>query len=355
MRQRLKGFAFGLGVIVFPALLLGADGAKKPVSPQVQPPEILVHVNGVDITRSQLERYLDMMVVFLKNNKKNVSAEQIVKFKKRNLRSFSNNLYHRTVISTCLSHSNIVELAEARTAVEKEYLQKFGKRRQTFMELEKVVSDAGFKKEFDDNLSYDIRFESFVRTVYSNDFYVTQKKVDQVRANLNAYNKRANATNEVTIALAKSLIERIKNGEDFSKLADTYSVDDDKKAGGDLGECDESDFTDEPYIWRILSKMKDGDISEMMETDEGYAIYKVVQHKTAAQSLTGDPALVLARIFLRRAYVFPDQTNEELWSDVEKETRAKLFSDIYKKFRAQSTVIYPNRPNSVKQKGAKKK
>ena len=172
-----------------------------------------------------------------------------------------------------------------------------------------------------------------------------------------AYNKRATATNEVTVALAKSLLERIKKGEDFSKLADaySYSVEDDKKPGGDLGECDESDFSDEPYIWRILAKMKDGDVTDIIETDEGYAIYKVRQHKSAEQSLTGDAALVVSRIFLRRAYIFPDQTNEELWFDVEKETRTKLFTDIYKKFRAQSNVVYPKRPMRVSRKGKKKK
>ena len=333
-----------LSVVVFFFLVLCAGAAKKPARRDVPLPDVLVCVNGIDITRVQLERYTDMMVVFLRNNRRNVSEELIAQFKKRNLKHFSDNIFHRMVISTCLAHSNVVELAEARVAVEKEYIQKFGKRKQTFAELRKVVEDAGFKQEFDDNFAYDVRFESFVRTVYSNEFYVTQKKVDQVRANLEAYNKRATATNEVNVALAKSLLERIRKGEDFSKLADLYSADDDKKAGGSLGECDESDFSDEPFIWRILSKMKEGDVSEVIETDEGYAIYKVVQHKTAAQSLTGDPALVVARIFLRRAYIFPEQTNEELWRDVEKETRTKLFSDIYKRFRARSSVIYPNRP-----------
>lgn len=351
----IKGVAFWLSVTVFSFSLLAVDTVKKPTAGKALPTNVLVHVNGVDITRSQLERYSDMMVMFLKNNRKNVTAEQIAKFKKRNLRPFSNNLYHRTVISTCLAHSNVVELAEARTAVEKEYLQKFGKRKQTFMELQKVASGAGFKKEFSDNLAHDIRFESFVRTVYSNDFYVTQEKVDQVRANLIAYNKRAAATNEVTMALAKSLVERIRNGEDFSKLADAYSVDDDKKAGGDLGECDESDFTDEPFIWRTLAKIKDGEVSDVLETEDGYVIYKVLRRKTAEESLTGDAALVLARIFFRRAYVFPEQTNEELWSDIEKETRTKLFSDIYRKFRAQSIVIYPNRPIRATRKEKEKK
>ena len=351
MRLRL----LGLSAIVFPALLLGADAARKPAPPKPSLSDVLVRVNGTDITRAQLERYSDMMVAFLRNNRKNISAELVAKFKKRNLKPFSDNLYRRRVISTCLAHSNVVELAEARAAVEKEYLQKFGKRKQTFAELRKAVEDAGFKKEFNDNFAYDVRFESFVRTVYSNDFYVTQEKVDQVRARLDAYNRRAAATNEVNVALARSLLERIGKGEDFAKLADAYSADEDRKAGGDLGECDESDFVDEPYIWRMLAKMKDGDVSEMIETEDGYAIYKVVQHKAADQSLTGDPALVVSRIFLRRAYVFPEQTNEELWADVEKETHAKLVSDIYKKFRAQSNVIYPNRPIRASRKEQKRK
>lgn len=183
-------------------------------------------------------------------------------------------------------------------------------------------------------------------TVCSNDYFVTQERLDKVRAGLEAYNKKATATNEQVRVHAAGILKRAKAGEDFGKLADEYNQDPDpeRKPHGDLGDCDASDFPEEKHIWRMLSSLPAGGVSDLMETEDGYAIFKVVRRNTAEQSQTGDASLTLARIFFRRAFLFPEQTDAELRVDVEREQRAKLMADVYKRFRAQSEVSYPNGP-----------
>ena len=321
------------------------EPVKKPTvkKPAVPPDsQILVRVNGVDVTRGQLNRYMDMMVMLLKNRRKNTPPEVIAKFRRKKFAAFSNDLYRRALFSTCLAHSNITVTAEAKAAVENDCLKGFGRPKQTFAELKEAVGKAGFAKEFEENLNFDIRLRAFVTTVCSNRYFVTEDELKKVKDGLAAYNKRAEATNQLTIARAEQILKRAKDGEDFAKLADEFSEDENKKNGGDLGDCDESDFADEKHIWRAISKLNAGSVSDIFETEDGYAIYKVVRHNTPDKSLNGAETSTLSRIFFRRAYLFPKQTDEELRIDVEKEKRESLLGDLYKAFRAQSKISYPN-------------
>ena len=314
--------------------------AKAPAKPSAN--QILVRVNGVNITRGQLNRYMDMMVVLLKNKRKTTPPELIAKFRRKKLVAFSNDIYRRTLFATCLAHSNIVVTAATRAAVEKDCLAGYGRPKQTFAELKSVMAKSGFAKEFEANLEFDARLRTFVTTVYSNRYYVSEADLKKVKDGVAAYNRRAEATSQVKVAHAAAIRKRVLAGEDFAKLADVFSEDDEKQKGGVLGDCDESDFADEKEIWRKLSALKENAVSEVLETEDGYSLYKVLRRNAADKSQTGGESLTLARIFFRRAFLFPPQTDDELRIDVEKETRDKLLSDLYKAFRAQSDVTYPN-------------
>ena len=306
---------------------------------------ILARVNGVDITRAQLDRKLDMMIALLKNKKKSMTPEQIAKFKKKNLRPLSNALLYQKVLETGLASSNITANAVAEREVKREFLRKFGKRKQSWQDLVTYVRGTGFEKDFNDRLAFEIRLRSFLMTAHSNEYYVTQADLEKVKADVAAYNKRASETNKVTLAHADDIMKRARAGEDFAKLATRYSQDKDQNEGGDLGDCDESDFAGaDQHVWKILNSLKAGDISDVLQTEEGYVIYKVVRRNTAEQSQTGSASITLSRIFFRCAYLFPEQTEDELQSDVEQEKREKLTIDVYKAFRAQSKVSYPNGP-----------
>lgn len=341
------------GIVVF-LMLFGSVGMAAPVlerSIPVKPSSgiVLVRVNGVDITRAQLDRKLDMMVALLKNKKKTMTSDEVAKFKKKNLIPLSNALLYQKILETNLASSNIISNAAAEREVKNEFLRKFGKRKQSWQDLVAYVKGTGFDKDFNDRFAFEIRLRSFFMTVHSNQYYVTQSDIEKVKADVSAYNKRAAATNKVTLAYAQNILKKARSGEDFAKLANHYSQDKDQNDGGSLGDCDESDFLGgDQYVWKILNSLKVGDVSDILQTEEGYVIYKVVRRNTAEQSQTGSASLTLSRIFFRCAYLFPEQTDEELRDDVEREKREKLAIDVYKAFRAQSKVSYPNGPVRVK-------
>lgn len=86
--------------------------------------------------------------------------------------------------------------------------------------------------------------------------------------------KRAEAKKKL-----ESILQRIKNGEDFAFLAEKFSDEPVSKArGGDLGFIAKGDIGIETMD-QTLFKMKEGEISPIIETDFGFHLVKLVERK----------------------------------------------------------------------------
>ncbi len=74
-------------------------------------------------------------------------------------------------------------------------------------------------------------------------------------------------------SVAVDLLNRIKSGEDFAKIAQQYSECPSKKRGGDLGEFNRGQMV-KPFEQAVLS-LKVGEISaEPVKTQFGYHLIK---------------------------------------------------------------------------------
>ena len=316
---------------------LPAKAKPKPVPPT----RILARVNGVDITRAKLDRQVDLMAVLLKNKNPKITPQKLDLFKKKNLKRFSNDLVRRVLFSTCLEPSNIVVSAEMRQSVERDFARLYGAKKQSFEQLRGVVEKSGYLKELEDNLALEARIKTFITTVHSNRYYVTDADVRKYRKDVEDFNAMASATNALNRAMAVKAAERAKKGENFAKLADELSQDPDKKPGGLVGQCDEHDFEDEAHVWAVISSLKAGDVTDVIDLEDGFAVFRVDKRLSAEETETGDEALLLSRIFFRRAFTFPSQSDEEFRADIEKELREALFKEIVTAFRDQSKIEHP--------------
>ena len=75
------------------------------------------------------------------------------------------------------------------------------------------------------------------------------------------------------LSLADELLNRIKGGEDFGKIAKEYSECPSKKRGGDLGEFGRGQMV-KPFEQAVLS-LKVGELSpEPVKTQFGYHLIK---------------------------------------------------------------------------------
>lgn len=185
------------------------------------------------------------------------------------------------------------------------------------------------KDTFDRLLEKEVLIEAFLQKSYGNLLNLSDKAVEEGIAGLTEYNKKASLTNEITYALATNIWKKAMGGEDFSKLVNQYSKDPDKYPGGDMGEMTEVDFADEDELWNKLWKMKDGEVTAPIETNMGLEIVKVNAHLSESESNSGDKALRLSRIFLRRAILVDDNyTPEGYRKEMERHYRERILKTL---------------------------
>ena len=108
--------------------------------------------------------------------------------------------------------------------------------------------------------------------------YRTQEMVhiNHILVNLNG------RTREAAMERARKVYQDAKGGEDFLSLAAKYSDDNDRRRhGGDLGLNAPTAFS-EP-VRNAIAKMKDGEISEPVESEAGFHIVKLIERKKSEQ------------------------------------------------------------------------
>lgn len=308
-----------------------------------QSTNLIVMVNDVRITQQDITRYVNMMAELLKNKNPKISIERLEKYRKQRRKALSDQYFQRIVLEQGLMTSNIVVTPKIQDEIKRECKRSFGRKGQTFEQLYEVIGRAGYKKDFDENLKRDYRMRAFLETTHSNRYYASKEDLANTRKRLNMYNLRAAATNRLILAHANSVVALARAGTNFVSLVEKYSQDDDREASGSLGDCDDSDFVSEPKVWQDLCKLKPGSISDVMEVEDGYAIYRIDRINTVQASMTGAESITLSRIFFRRAYIYPPESDEDLLADIEAEKRERLFKDIYWQFRKNCRVVYANK------------
>lgn len=81
-----------------------------------------------------------------------------------------------------------------------------------------------------------------------------------------------------TQAQADEITEALDDGEDFSSLAEERSIDDLKSKGGDMGFVPLTSL--DVQVQDIVSRLVEGDVSDVVQGADVFEIYRVVERKT---------------------------------------------------------------------------
>ena len=285
MRQSQKSLIGMLAVL----LLLFTSAASKAIAEKKSTAsEVLAKVNGVEITKTSLDQELAVILPQLaQSGRPAPTAAQMQDLKKNVLEGLIDGevLYQTSVkqgiaiddaaVSKKMSDfksqfATDEEFQKALTSLNttEEELQARLKRNMAIQELlNKEVED---KVKVDDQKAkafYDANVDKF-------------KQPEQVKASHILITVKADAdqaTKDEALKKIKSIQEKIKKGEDFAALAKEYSQGPSNVRGGDLGYFIRGQMV-KPFEDAAFS-LKPGEVSDVVETQFGYHLIKVIDKK----------------------------------------------------------------------------
>ena len=315
------------------------------LSPWAKLPETaaVMVVNGVPVTKREIIEHGNLMLELYKNKFGEAKREQIAVMSARFRTGAFSELLNRTILSSVLQPTNKVDTADNRKALERKWRRAFCAKRQTFDALRKKIESKGLGAAFKRSFENDLKVQEALVANYSHELAVTDVDMANARTNMVNYNRIANATNAWVFATASNIVQQLAAGADFAALADKYSQDPDKEPGGVLGELVDTDLdVDWPAQKEIIRAMKIGDVSPLFTTEGGVEILKKTGEISPDKSVTGLPAIKLSRIYLRRVFVFPEQDDEDLRSDLAEEKRDEFMKNLMMRLRKAAKVEYPH-------------
>lgn len=281
----------------------GASPAPAPPKPvPVQLPGVIARVNGEDVKKEDFERMIHTI---------EARAGQPIPADRRDeiLRGALDQLITYTLLSQ-ESRSRGVKVDEAEIDAKMTQLKGQFPTQQAF---DKALQDRGMtmdslKKDARVDLSVTKLMDAEVATLPgpsdadAKAFYDKNpdkfKEDESVRAShilVRVDEKADAAAKKKARAEIDSVLQQAKAGADFAKLAQEHSQDGSAAQGGDLNYFPKGQMV--PAFDKVAFELKPGQISDVVTTQFGYHIIKVVDHK-AARTVPFDEAQPKIKEFL---------------------------------------------------------
>ncbi len=143
-----------------------------------------------------------------------------------------------------------------------------------------------------------------------------------------------NSNSEDKLKLAEEILERIKNGEDFGKLAFEFSDDPGSKSkNGDLGYFTRRQMV-QPFDSAAFN-LKTGEVSDIVESQFGYHIIKVTDRLPY-------PSLDSERKELRKIYdkTRKQQDYDDMISSYSEEVKLVMHDEVFKEVASNSFLTF---------------
>jgi peptidyl-prolyl cis-trans isomerase C len=265
----------------------GAPGQPPATPPKPVPaqlPDVVARVNGQAVTRQDFERMIHTI---------ETRAGQPIPADRRDeiLRGALDQLLTYTLLSQ-ESKTRGIKVEDAEVDAKMQQLRGQFPTQEAF---EKAVKDRGMtveglRKDAKVDLSVTKLMDAEVSTVpgpsdlETKDFYDKNpnqfKQEEQVRAShiLIRVDEKADAAKKAKAkAEITQVLKQARAGGDFAKLAQEHSQDTSAAQGGDLNYFSKGQMV--PAFDKVAFELKPGEISDVVTTQFGYHIIKVVDHK----------------------------------------------------------------------------
>lgn len=316
-----------------------AAGAKE--TPKSDADKVAVTVDGVNITEGDVQSLIKPQLDMIAAQSNQLPPTMVEQYKKQLREDALEQLIRSTLLDQKVKDANIVvtdqevvdkireiasgspnllSLEEVKKQLE-QYGQDFEKVKQDvrtgllrdrFMEVQwqgKIdVTEDEARKYYEQNPK---RFET-PEQIRASHILIKFDAADS-SADPNAAKAKARATTE-------GLLRQINEGADFAELAKAHSVCPSAPGGGDLGFFPRGQTT--PLFEKAAFELQVGQISGIVETEYGYHIIKVTDHKDAG-------------------VISFEQAKADIVEQLRQEKQAKFVEEYITSLKAHANIVFP--------------
>ena len=323
------------------------DEAKNVLMKDLSPSDVIVRVNGVDITKKDflVRRSLNEKVYRLRNKielgAKNRKAKKYIQSMER---SIPDEYIRHELVRQAADEAGIVVPEKLLKAEFKKFLNYIGRPKDS---MEKVLARLGNDegRVLVDFMKDGLRAEILRDTLATNGYYtVTDEMVSNHLARITAWNENADRLNEKARKKASHFREKVVNGADFAELGKkTAQIHPEYAEEWDSFQLME--FSEENQQLRDWLKTANaGDISGPIDLDDGIAIVKVVDKWKEPQGQGHEPVdeFELVRCTFKAYQYTLVETEEEIRKQYRIELEKNLMSQLGERLWKNAVIEFPN-------------
>jgi len=281
----MKVRSAAVGLFMFMSLFFGLDRAAYSAE---MVDKVIVVVNDEVVTQREFDRIFSQVEKMLEANLKGEELQNKMEDAKKNILEQLIN----SKLAISLAKKAKVEIDEAELKKRIDTIKSYYPNEDEFL---KALSDKGttmteFEREMRDQMLAQKLVENEVASKITitpgdmKDLYDKNKDkmVSRLTVKLRSITINKEPGKEAdSKAKTQEILKKAKGGEDFTELAKTYSMDGYAAQGGDIGYLSPGETLTE--IDDVVFKLKPGEVSDIVETQIGYHIFKVEEIKEPRQ------------------------------------------------------------------------
>jgi peptidyl-prolyl cis-trans isomerase C len=317
------------------------DTNKSSTAPADSGPDIAVNVNGVDILESEIEKLVKPQLEMIAKQSAQLPPTFAEQYAKQLREQFIEQTIRRNLLDEKVKQANIVITDEdVMSTIEK--IAAAQKEPLSLEEFKKKLEEYG--QSFD-NVKEDLRRglarNQFMEAQWAGKINVTEEDAkkyyqentkqfetpEQVRAShilikpvFTDPNTDPNEVKAKAKVKAEDLLKQLKDGADFAELAKSHSACPSAPQGGDLGLFPRGETT--PAFENAAFELEIGQISDIVETEYGYHIIKVTEHKDASTTSF-------------------EQAKDDIIKQLTQTKQSELAEEYIASLRAVAKIVYP--------------
>ena len=308
---------------------------------------IAVRIDGKDLTRGEVVRNGRVVLQL------NMNKARKTKIRKREINALEK--YCRAAVRKEISKTAVARYIKDRNIqiptgivmqVSRRFEAQYGanskklKRRHTVEDLKFMLGKNAFR--LDEMIMETALYVAMTNDVIQNAKYnISEEQIEERLKSIKNGNQRAASLTREIFEKATNVWNKITSGElSFEDAASKFSEDEYIKEGCEWGCFTREQLEGEDNVLALLPKLKTGDITPPLESDEGLAILRKDEDDN-------NSTYSFSRIFFKLPYFYEDETPEEARKVLKKQKWSEIIKATIDENIAKLKVEYPNGTNIV--------